>query len=297
MKLGIAIPHYGPALSSAAELRHFAVEAERLGYVTLWCGDRLFLPTDLQGDYPGSDADYQIYAQRGNRFADPLTVVSTLAAVTSTVRFNFSTLNAPLYHPVILARALTTLDFLSDGRLDAGFGLSWMRDEYDTLGLPWSQRGARLDDLLSFLDTWWTTNPVEYEGLGWSFPRSDVGLRPVRPGGPPVYLAGLTEPALERVGRRGSGWLTFDAIPPEMRNTMWSAVRHAAEDAGRDPQQLTQMVRVNGQPGESLESIAERLTRLEEDGVDEALVDFFFTYTTIDEFLKAAERIADLKLR
>lgn len=295
MKLGIAIPHYGPALSSAADLRRFAVEAERLGYVTLWCGDRLFLPTDLQGDYPGTD--YPIYAERGNRFADPLTVVGTLAAVTSTVRFNFSTLNAPLYHPVILARALTTLDFLSDGRVDAGFGLSWMRDEYDTLGLPWSQRGARLDDVLSFLHAWWTTNPVEYEGQGWSFPRSQVGLRPVQPGGPPVYLAGVTEPALERVGRRATGWLTFDAIPPEVRKAMWATVCRSAEEAGRDPQQLKQMVRVNGEPGESPEHIAERLDRLAEDDVDEALVDFFFTHTTMDEFLEAAERVADLQLR
>lgn len=295
MRLGIAVPHYGPALSSATDLRRFAVEAERLGYARLWCGDRLFLPTDLKGDYPGTD--YPIYAERGNRFADPLTVVGTLAAVTSTIRFNFSTLNAPLYPPVILARALTTLDFLSDGRLDAGFGLGWMRDEYDTLDLPWSRRGALLDDLLSFLHSWWTTNPVEYEGRGWSFPRSQVGLRPVQPGGPPVYLAGVTERALERVGRRATGWLTFDAIPPEVRSAMWATVCRSAEQAGRDPRQLTQVVRVNGEPDESLEHIAERLARLAADGVDEALVDFFFTYTGIDDFLAAAERIADITPR
>jgi alkanesulfonate monooxygenase SsuD/methylene tetrahydromethanopterin reductase-like flavin-dependent oxidoreductase (luciferase family) len=200
MKLGIAIPHSGPALSTAADLRRFAAETERLGYATLWSADRLFLPTDLQGEYPGTG--YPLYAERTNRFADPLTVVGTLAAVTSRVRFNFSVLNGPLYHPIILARALTTLDFLSDGRLDAGFGLGWMRDEYDTLGLDWSQRGARLDDLLSFLHTWWTTNPVEYAGDGWSFPSARVGLRPVQAGGPPLYLAGTGERALDRVGRR-----------------------------------------------------------------------------------------------
>lgn len=292
MKLGIAVPHYGPAMTSAAELRRFAVEAERLGYATLWAADRLHLPTDLKGDYPG--VGYDIYAERGNRFADPLTVVGTLAAVTSTVRFNFSTLNAPLYHPVILARALTTLDFLSDGRLDVGFGLGWMRDEYETLNLPWEQRGARLDDVLSFLDAWWTTNPVEYKGLDWSFPRSAVGLRPVRAGGPPIYLAGTSPAALGRVGRRAQGWLTFDLLPTEARNAMWATVRQAAEQAGRDPEQLRQAVRVNGEPGETPEHIAERLARLADDGVDEALVDFFFTHTTMDEFLDAAARVAKL---
>lgn len=292
MKLGIAVPHYGPALSDAAGLRHFAREAERLGYGTLWCGDRLFLPTELRGDYPGGD--YSLYAARSHRFADPLAVVAALASVTSTVRFNFSTLNAPQHHPVILARTLTTLDLLSDGRLDAGFGLGWMRDEYDTLGLPWSQRGARLDDLLSFLRAWWTTDPVEHEGLGWSFPPSRVGLRPLQPGGPPVYLAGTATTALTRVGRRAAGWLTFDTIPPEVRNAMWTTVRRSAEAAGRDPQGLRQAVRVNAEPGEPVQHLAERLTRLREDGVDEALVDFFFCYDSLDEILDSAGHLAGL---
>jgi alkanesulfonate monooxygenase SsuD/methylene tetrahydromethanopterin reductase-like flavin-dependent oxidoreductase (luciferase family) len=169
MRLGIAVPHYGPALDDAAGLRRFAVETERLAYDTLWFSDRLFLPADLQGEYPGPN--YADYAERSHRFADPLAVVAALTSVTGTIRFNFSTFNAPQHHPVILARTLTTLDMLSDGRLDAGFGLGWMRDEYDILGLPWSQRGARLDDLLSFLHTWWTSDQVEHEGLGWSFPR------------------------------------------------------------------------------------------------------------------------------
>jgi probable F420-dependent oxidoreductase len=293
MKLGIAVPHYGPALSDAGALRRFAIEAERLRYDTLWCGDRLFLPGELHGDYPGED--YPAYADRTHRFADPLVVVGALTSVTSNVRFNFSTLNAPLHHPVILARTLTTLDLLSDGRLDAGFGLGWMRDEYDTLGVPWSQRGARLDDLLGFLHAWWTADPVEYEGLGWSFPSSRAGLRPVQPGGPPVYLAGTTTTALTRVGRRASGWLTFDSLPAEVRNAMWATVRRSAEEAGRDPGQLSQAVRVNAEPGESLEHLAGRLTVLAQDGVDEALVDFIFRYDSLQEVLDAAGHLADAR--
>jgi probable F420-dependent oxidoreductase len=293
MRLGIAVPHYGPALIDAAGLRRFAVEAEGLGYDTLWFGDRLFLPTELRGEYPGGD--YSVYAERSHRFADPLAVVAMLTAVTDTVRFNFSTFNAPQHHPVILARTLTTLDVLSDGRLGAGFGLGWMRDEYDTLGLSWSQRGARLDDLLTFLQAWWTTDPVEHEGPGWTFPRSRVGLRPVQPGGPPVELAGTTGAALARVGRRATGWLTFDAIPPEARNAMWATVRRTAEEAGRDPARLRQVVRVNAEPGETVEHVAGRLTELADDGVDEALVDFFFRYDALDQFLEAAHRIAGLR--
>jgi hypothetical protein len=76
---------------------------------------------------------------------------------------------------------------------------------------------------------------------------------------------------------------------------MWATVVASAERAGRDPGQLRQAVRVNGEPGESLEHLSERLDRLAEDDVDEALIDFLFTFTTVDEILAAAARIAELQ--
>jgi alkanesulfonate monooxygenase SsuD/methylene tetrahydromethanopterin reductase-like flavin-dependent oxidoreductase (luciferase family) len=101
------------------------------------------MPRELNTPYPGGDSHPEPYLARVSRLADPLAVVASLAAVTSRIRFRFnlSTLNAPLYEPVQPARVLTTLDFLSDGRLGAGFGLGWMREEYDALDVPWSHRG------------------------------------------------------------------------------------------------------------------------------------------------------------
>jgi alkanesulfonate monooxygenase SsuD/methylene tetrahydromethanopterin reductase-like flavin-dependent oxidoreductase (luciferase family) len=108
IRLGIGLPHYGPALGDANGLRRFSTLIEELGYDSLWGADRLFLPLDLRSPYPGDSSQAERWKGRAVRFADPLAVIASVAAVTSRVRFNFSTLNAPLYEPVHLARMLTT---------------------------------------------------------------------------------------------------------------------------------------------------------------------------------------------
>ncbi|MGV9803627.1 LLM class flavin-dependent oxidoreductase, partial [Mycobacterium sp. NPDC003449] len=211
MRIGMGLPQYGSAMGSAAELRRFVTRIEEFGYDSLCAGDRLLTPLKIHSYPPGgNDAYWEMYLDTLSAFGDPFSVIAAAAAVTTRIRFNFGTLNAPLHQPIHLARTLTTLDVLSDGRLDAGFGLGWMRDEYDALGLSWSSRGQRLDDILSFLQTWWTTNPVEYQSPFISVPRSRVDLRPIQPGGPRIFLGGSSPAALARVGRRGDGWIGFD---------------------------------------------------------------------------------------
>ncbi|MFD2494330.1 TIGR03619 family F420-dependent LLM class oxidoreductase [Amycolatopsis jiangsuensis] len=284
--MGLALPQYGPALADARGLRKFASSSEEIGYDTLWCGDRLFTPVTPDTAYPGGD--YRPYLERIARGAEPFTLVATAAAVTERVRFNFSTLNAPVHEPVQLARTLTTLDFLSDGRMNAGFGLSWMRDEYDAVGLSWAQRGRRLDDILDFLAKWWTTNPVSFESQAVSVPPTRVDLRPVQPGGPPIWLGGASAPAFARIGRRAVGWLGFDRVPQEFLAPLWEVARRAADDAGRDPQALQSAVRVNVDPGESPGEVAARVERVREAGADEVVVDYLFASSSVDETLDLA---------
>jgi alkanesulfonate monooxygenase SsuD/methylene tetrahydromethanopterin reductase-like flavin-dependent oxidoreductase (luciferase family) len=97
-------------VSDAAGLTRFAARAEQMGYDSLWAGDRLFLPVELKTPFPGTAAELEQYQQRASRGTDPFVTLAIAIAATTRVRFNFSTLNAPLYEPIGLARALTTLD-------------------------------------------------------------------------------------------------------------------------------------------------------------------------------------------
>src|SRR6202000_356152 len=96
---------------------------------------------------------------------------------------------------------LTTLDVLSDGRLDVGVGLGWMKDEHDIArSADWHRRGKMLDDLLAFLHAWWATTPVSWDSEFFSLPPVHADLRPVQAGGTPLLVCGGARGGAARAG-------------------------------------------------------------------------------------------------
>jgi probable F420-dependent oxidoreductase len=247
VRFGITLPQFGPVVEPGL-IANFAREAEQSGYQSLWVGDRVLAPLQPSQPYPGYTAEKPLPDAFGT-FLDPLTVLTAAATATGAARLGSSTINATWYHPLLLGRALTTLDQLSQGRVDAGFGLGWMQTEYDALAIPWAGRGARLDETLDVLRAMWTSDPVQHRGKLFDVPPSTLGLRPVQPGGPPVLLGGYGRRALERVGRRAGGWLPSIApgrgLTVAMLDRPWQTIVQAAEAAGRDPGSLRRELRVN----------------------------------------------------
>ena len=123
-------------------------------------------------------------------------------------------LDIPYYNPVMLARRLTTLDFLSNGRLQVGLGLGWSKDEMDAAGADMKQRGAMADEFLQVLKAIWTTNPVEFHGRFYQIPNSYINPKPVQQPHPPIYLAAFAPPAMKRLATMANGWNPV-AIPLE----------------------------------------------------------------------------------
>lgn len=293
MKLGFVIPIVGPAVSGAPALSAFCRGLEDLGYDTLWVGDRLITPVDV-------DSSYLVHGPQMTRSLDPVLLWTVAAAATSRIRLNASTLSTFYYEPPHLARLLTTLDVLSDGRLGVGVGLGWMKQEYDVArNADWRRRGKMLDDTLAFLHAWWTTDPVSWDSEFFTLPPVHVGLRSIQPGGPPIWIGGASEAAMRRVGRSGVGWLGVEGPAPaasagsrdEGADHLWSIARRAAEDAGRDPDALKTAMRINLEPGTSAGSLADKLRRYAESGVDEAYFDPFVVFTGLDEMLDFAGQV------
>jgi probable F420-dependent oxidoreductase len=287
MKLGFVIPFVGPAVSSAAGLSAFCRGLEDLGYNTLWVGDRLVTPVNMHATYAGKD---QPYPPQMKRYLDPVLLWTVAAAATTRVRLNASTLSTFYYEPVHLARMLTTLDVLSEGRLDVGVGVGWMKDELDIArGADWRRRGRMLDDLLAFLQEWWTTTPVSWDSEFFTLPAVHADLRPVQVGGPPIWIGGTSEAAMRRVGRVGTGWLGVEGLPDSVH--LWSIARRAAQDAGRDPDALKTAIRVNLEQGMSIDTVADKLKRLADSGADEAILDVFAMFSTLDQMLDFATQV------
>src|SRR3954464_15481656 len=158
MELGFALPHLGP-IATRDNIRRVAVEAERLGYHSLWTNERLLKPVNPKTPYPGNpegvlDWQYETVFEH-------LTTLTYAAALTERVRLGVSLINLPFHQPVQLAKRIATLDHLSGGRIDIGLGLGWSEDEADVTGTPFANRGRRGAEDIEAMKALWADDPVE----------------------------------------------------------------------------------------------------------------------------------------
>jgi len=228
LRLGFNLPQIGPAAGPEAIIT-VATAAEDMGYATVWVADRL-----LSGALP------EVY----HTVIDPVATLTFAAAETSRVGLGTSILNLPWYNPALLARQLTALDVLSNGRLRVGFGVGWMKDEFEAVGISMSDRGKRTDEALEVLKAIWTTDPVEFDGTYYTIPTSVIRPKPIQEPHPPIYLAASTPRGLARVARYADGWIPL-GLPIDDLAARFAAIKSMAHDAGRDPDRLEMTVRAN----------------------------------------------------
>ena len=238
MKIGFSLPNIGP-IGTPEALTKVAQRAEALGYSSLWTIERLLYPLKLQRPYPGTADGHlpEIYKQ----VLDPVDALTYVAAQTKKIRLGTSVLDMPYHNPVVLARRLTTLDVLSNGRLCVGLGLGWNKDEMDATGADMTKRGALADEFLPLLKAIWTTNPVELHGKFFNVPKSYINLKPVQKPHPPIYLGAFVPAALKRLATHADGWNPV-FLPIPVMAEMFGSIRQMAKDAGRDPAMLSMIV-------------------------------------------------------
>ncbi|WNE99041.1 TIGR03619 family F420-dependent LLM class oxidoreductase [Streptomyces luomodiensis] len=298
MRIGFALPQFGPLAHQPEDIARFARQAEELGADSLWVGDRLLAPVDPSVGYGGTDA----IPPEFRTALDPFTVLATAAAATERVRLGSDVINAPWYPPAVLARSLTTIDLLSGGRLLVGLGTGWSPEEYEAVDIPMSERGRRLDECLDALHAWWTENPVEYRGDHWTVPASHIDLKPASRPHPPVYLAAFAPAAVRRVARRADGWLPVAVVPAKpgapdpiaALTEQLGGVRAAVEREGRDPAAFDVILRINPSADASVDDIVTTLVRAErEAGVQHAFVDPTYLAKNADQALDLVERVLE----
>jgi len=193
------------------DLVQWAVEAERAGFDSVMVSEHIVLgPSANANGLPENPRDYALPGNQdpATPWPSPLILLSAIAAATTTIRLVAGAIISPLRHPLALAKDLATLDRLSHGRLIVLPTVSWHRDEYDALGVPFGKRGEILDEQLAIWAKAWAGNPVSFSGNHFEF--CDIWLepQPARPGGPLLWFGGSTvhPRLLARMKRYASGY-------------------------------------------------------------------------------------------
>lgn len=185
-----------------------AEAADELGFDSVWVPEHLVVPVAASGsphagsEHPPIPHDVPVH--------DPFAVLGHLAARTRRVLLGINVYNIGLRHPFSTARAATTVDVLSGGRMALGVGASWLREEWEAVGLDFDTRGARVDEAIEVCRRLWREPIIEHHGRFFDFGPVGFEPKPGQPGGPALHIGGDGPAALRRARTVGTGWMPMN---------------------------------------------------------------------------------------
>ncbi|MCW2530060.1 MAG: class flavin-dependent oxidoreductase [Pseudonocardiales bacterium] len=170
-----------------------------------------------------------------SRWFQPVPVLARLAGeLDSHVRLVTQILIAPLYHPVMLAEELATLDVVTGGRISVGLGLGYIPSEYEMFGVPFKERGGRLNETIEILKLMWTQDRVTYKGRYFTLDDIPIHIRPIQQPHPPIWVGAGSKAGIERAARLGDAWPITPQVAPEDLPAQLGGFFDAREKAGFD---------------------------------------------------------------
>ncbi len=205
-------PAEGPWLPTIDELADLVGLVDRCGYDSMWVGDHVAFTIAI---------------------FDPLMQLAQAAVLSRRLVFGTDVFLLPLRHPTPVAKQVSTLDHLTEGRFIFGVGVGGeFPKEYEACGVPLHERGARLSESLTIMRKLWTGEPVSHAGKFFNFEGVKMQPPPRQPGGPPIWCGGRADPALRRIGRMTDGWMSY-VVTPDMYRQGLEKIATAASEAAR----------------------------------------------------------------
>jgi probable F420-dependent oxidoreductase len=210
MKFGTILPANGPMCTPEA-LAKLACHAEKCGFSAVGIADHVVIPTRIYSRYP--------YTETGKppnwgEWVEQLTTLTFVAARTKKIRILTSVMVVPYRHPLLAAKALSTIDLLSRGRLTVGVGAGWMREEFQALDAPpFEERGEVTDESIRIMKEAWTNDRPEFHGNHFNIAGIKFLPKPVQKPHPPIWVGGESPPAMRRAAELGDCWYPIGSNP------------------------------------------------------------------------------------
>ena len=227
MKLSVEFPSVSYREGPEA-VRRMAQAIERIGYDHIDIFDHVVMGHPMEGRPPGP-------YNAAMPIIEALMGLSYIAAVTSRVTLGTEVLVLPQREPTLVAKQVSTLDTLSGGRIRLGVGVGWQESEYEAMGEDFHTRGARMDEAIQLLRTYWGEARVDFAGKAYRAVAMAMEPKPPQGRALPVWIGGNSEAALRRVGRLGDGWLASRVTDADDARRCIDTIRRHAKEAGRDP--------------------------------------------------------------
>jgi len=248
MDWGIHLPHLGRQ-ATRRNVIDFAQHAEALGFHSGWVSDHVAWPRDIQSKYPYSD-DGSFAPPMDMPWLDPIGTMFFVAGCTEKLLLGPTVLILGYRPPVLTAKAIASLDALSEGRVILGVGVGWMREEFEVIGMPYDHRGKRADEQLEMFASLFSDANPSYHGEFYDVPEIGFAPKPVQ-ARIPIWVGGDSEPAYRRTARFGDAFhAAFQKV--EEVQAGWARVRELAGEAGRDPAELRLSIRLYLDPEASM---------------------------------------------
>lgn len=239
MELGVILPNSG-AFADPGAMLAVAEAAEAMDYSALWTADHLVLPIESATTYPYF-RQAKIRLEPTHPFLEPLIALAAVATRTRRIGLGISVYLAALRHPIAVAKQVASLDQLSGGRVILGVGAGWIPEEYETLSIPFAERGRVLDEHIEAMRTLWRDEQPRYAGKHYRFDNIGFEPKPVRRD-VPIWVGGNSRAARRRAAKLGDGWHVIDVPMAELEAGIAELARECLA-VGRKPAEVSTSIR------------------------------------------------------
>jgi probable F420-dependent oxidoreductase len=237
MKIGTFSTFMSP-ICTPQMIGEFAQSAESIGLDSLWMGEHVVLFDKTESPYPGS-ATGKLPVPEGGGMLETVATFGYLAACTKTLRFGTGITLLPQRNPVYTAKEFTTLDWLTQGRIDFGIGVGWCKEEVIACGYNFNDRGKRCDEILQMMKQLWTEPIAEFHGEFYDLAPCRMDPKPVQKPHIPIIVGGHSSAGFRRAAKYGNGWYGFQMdLEATAQVTLKLDAALAKEGRNRDDFQL-----------------------------------------------------------
>ena len=215
MNIGLCIPLIAP-YATPEYVKTLGINAEQLGFSTLWIGEHVVLFDDYESRYPLAEDGKMPGDAEDNVEMETFTSLSYLAAHTSSIRLGTGVCVLPQRNPVYTAKEAANIDWLSKGRLTLGLGVGWLAEEYAAVGASFDKRGARCDSYLEVMKRLWCDKVSSYQDEFYTLPECRFYPKPVQQPYPPIVFGGNNNATFRRIATEGQGWYALGLSPAQL---------------------------------------------------------------------------------